>query len=231
MKHLLLTALLTTFFITGCRPGEKEITVEFQLVQNGVPYSMSSPFNKGDTAIALDLFHFYISELSIGDALVSDILFVDPSDSSYSNYTLNLNKRSSEVSFGLGVPEAMNAMDPTSFETSHPLSSAYAMYWTWVSKYRFIKAEGRFNAQGDLSDAANNGAIIWHTGTDPLYRTTTIETDVRPGNHLIFKVDLDQLVGGISLQNDGFTHTTIDTYETAVKVTDNAISAISLLVE
>jgi hypothetical protein len=231
MKYLSLASLLLTFLLSSCRSGDKSITVEFQLVQNGTPYSMSTPFNKGDTAIALDLFHFYISELTIGDAVVSEVLFVDPSDSTYSNYTLNLDKRASTVSFGLGVAEDMNAMDPTTFATSHPLSSAFAMYWTWASKYRFIKAEGRYNASGDLSDAANNGGIIWHTGTDPLYRTATLEADIRPGDHVVFKFDLDQLIAGVSLAKDGFTHTTVDTYGTAEKVSNEAIAAIEVVVE
>lgn len=231
MKYLSLASLLTIFLLSSCRSGDKNVTVEFQLVQNGTPYTMSSPFNKGDTAIALDLFHFYISELTMGDQLISDVLFVDPGDSTYSNYTLNLEKRSSNVSFGLGVPEDMNAMDPTTFETSHPLSSAFAMYWTWASKYRFIKAEGRFNASGDLSDAANNGGIIWHTGTDPLYRTTTLDIDVRPGDHIVFKLDLDKLISGVSLDKDGFTHTTVDTFGTAEKVSNEAIAAFEVVVE
>jgi hypothetical protein len=231
MKYLSLAALLFVVLLSGCRSGDKEITVEFQLVQNGTPYTMSAPFSKGDTAIALDLFHYYISELTIGDALVSDVLFVDPSDSNYSNYTFNLDKRATSLSFGLGVPEDMNAMDPTTFATSHPLSSAFAMYWTWASKYRFIKAEGRFNASGDLSDAANNEGIIWHTGTDPLYRTKTIEIDVRPGDHLVFKLDLDQLITGLSLAQNGFTHTTVDTFNTAEKVSNEAIASIEVVVE
>ena len=231
MKYLSLASLLTVFLLSSCRSGDKEVTVEFQLVQNGTPYTMSSPFSKGDTAIALDLFHFYISELTIGDQLISDVLFVDPSDSTYSNYTLNLEKRASYVSFGLGVPEDMNALDPTTFETSHPLSSAFAMYWTWASKYRFIKAEGRFNASGDLSDAANNDGIIWHTGTDPLYRTTTLDVDVRTGDHIVFKLDLDKLISGVSLDKDGFTHTTVDTFGTAEKVSNEAIAAIEVAVE
>lgn len=231
MKYLSLASLLTVFLLSSCRSGDKNVTVEFQLVQNGTPYTMSSPFNKGDTAIALDLFQFYISELTIGDELISDVLFVDPSDSIYSNYTLNLEKRASNVSFGLGVPEDMNAMDPTTFESSHPLSSAFAMYWTWASKYRFIKAEGRFNASGDLSDAANNDGIIWHTGTDPLYRTTTLDIDVRPGDHIVFKLDLDKLISEVSLDKDGFTHTTVDTFGTAEKVSNEAIAAIEVVVE
>ena len=231
MKKLPFYGLLSLLILAGCRPGDKKVTVEFQWIQNGTPYTQSTPFFKGDTAIAIDLFHFYISDLRAGDQLLSDVLFVDPSDSAFSTYTLDLQRRVDQISFGLGVPSDMNAMDPTSFETTHPLSSAYAMYWTWASKYRFLKAEGRFNAGGDLSNASTNGGIIWHTGTDPLYRTRTFDVPVRPGDRLVVKMDLDLLLGNVSLANDGFTHTTVDTYATAEKVSNEAIAAIGIEVE
>ena len=231
MKKLPFYGLLSLLILAGCRPGDKKVTVEFQWIQNGTPYTQSTPFFKGDTAIAIDLFHFYISDLRAGDQLLSDVLFVDPSDSAFSTYTLDLQRRVDQISFGLGVPSDMNAMDPTSFETTHPLSSAYAMYWTWASKYRFLKAEGRFNAGGDLSNATTNRGIIWHTGTDPLYRTRTFDVPVRPGDRLVVKMDLDLLLGNVSLANDGFTHTTVDTYATAEKVSNQAIAAIEVVVE
>ena len=231
MKKLPFYGLLSLLILAGCRPGDKKVTVEFQWIQNGTPYTQSTPFFKGDTAIAIDLFHFYISDLRAGDQLLSDVLFVDPSDSAFNTYTLDLQRRVDQISFGLGVPSDMNAMDPTSFETTHPLSSAYAMYWTWASKYRFLKAEGRFNAGGDLSNATTNGGIIWHTGTDPLYRTRTFDVPVRPGDRLVVKMDLDLLLGNVSLANDGFTHTTVDTYATAEKVSNQAIAAIEVVVE
>ena len=224
----LLTSFATLFLLLSCRPQEKEITVEFQLIQDGIAYEKSTSFNKGDTAIALDLFHFYVSELYLGDQMLSEVLFVDPSDSLYSNYTLSLDKSHNQLSFGLGVPSQLNNMDPTVFETSHPLSSAFAMYWTWASKYRFLKVEGRFNDSGDLSNAGSNNSIIWHTGTDDLYRMASFNEQIKPGDHVVIALDLDQLFGAVSLENNGFTHTTINTYATAELVTDQVISALSL---
>ena len=224
----LLTSFATLFLLISCGPQEKEITVEFQLIQDGIPYEKSTLFNKGDTAIALDLFHFYISELYLGDQILSEVLFVDPNDSLYSNYTLPVDKSHDQLSFGLGVPSQLNNMDPAVFETSHPLSSSFAMYWTWASKYRFLKVEGRFNDSGDLSNAGSNNSIIWHTGTDDLYRMASFNEQIKPGDHVVIALDLDQIFGAVSLENNGFTHTTISTYATAELVTDQVISALSL---
>ena len=221
-------ALLSLF---SCRPQEKEITIEFQLIQDDIPYLNSTPFNKGDTAIAIDLFHFYISEMYLGDRMLSEVLFIDPSDSLYSNYTLAVDKSHDELSFSLGVPKQLNSMDPTTFETSHPLSSAFAMYWTWASKYRFLKVEGRFNDSGDLSNAGSNSSIIWHTGTDDLYRVALYKVQINPGDHVVIQLDLDRLLSAVSLENNGFTHTTVNTYATAELVSDQVISSFSISVE
>ena len=172
-----------------------------------------------------------MSEIYLGEQILSEVLFVNPSDSLYSNYTLSLEKSEDTFNFGLGVPSQLNNMDPTAFETSHPLSSAFAMYWTWASKYRFLKVEGRFNDSGDLSNAGSNSALIWHTGTDDLYRTVTFNEQIQPGDHVVIKLDLDQLINAISLQNNGFTHTTVDSYATAELVSDQVISAFSITVK
>ena len=232
MRNSLLVILFSTLFLlSSCDLREKEITLEFQLIQGGIPYEKSTSFNKGDTAIALDLFHFYVSGIYLGEQILSEVLFVNPSDSLYSNYTLSLEKSEDTFNFGLGVPSQLNNMDPTTFETSHPLSSAFAMYWTWASKYRFLKVEGRFNDSGDLSNAGSNSALIWHTGTDNLYRTATFNEHIEPGDHVVIKLDLDQLINAISLQNNGFTHTTVDSYATAELVSDQVISAFSITVK
>ncbi len=226
----LLASFAALFLLGSCGPQEKEITVEFQLIQDGAPYENSASFNKGDTAIALDLFHFYVSELYLGDQLLSEVLFVDPNDSLFSNYTLPVDKSNDQLSFGLGVPSQLNNMDPTVFETSHPLSSAFAMYWTWASKYRFLKVEGRFNDSGDLSNAGSNNSIIWHTGTDDLYRMASFNEQIKPGDHVVIELDLDQLFDAVSLENNGFTHTTVSSYATAELVSDQVISSFSIRV-
>ena len=90
-----------------------------------------------------------------------------------------------------------------------------------------LKVEGRFNDSGDLSNAGSNNSIIWHTGTDDLYRMASFNEQIKPGDHVVIALDLDQLFGAVSLENNGFTHTTISTYATAELVTDQIISALS----
>lgn len=225
-KPLLLFAFIAVL-LSGCKTKPREVTVEFRFEQDGALYTLGTPFFKGDTAVALDLVHFYISELTVGDEEVEDVLFVDPSNPAFNTFELPP-ASGNTLSFGLGVPSDLNGMDPTTFETTHPLSSAFAMYWTWASKYRFIKAEGRYNIGGDLTNASSNEPIIWHTGTDPLYTKKSFNTDIEPGDLVVITLDLDVLLQEISLDKDSFTHTSVDTYTTAENATEAFLEGLTV---
>lgn len=54
------------------------------------------------------------------------------------------------ISFGVGVEEEVNHLDPTTYPSDHPLApQAPAMQWGWAAGYRFVAMEG--NAGTDLS--------------------------------------------------------------------------------
>ena len=223
--------LILSGLLASCGGNDKQITVEFRLVEGGSDYTIGSSMMKGDTAVAFDLFHFYVSDLSIDDDILSPVLFVNTTDSAQHNYSFEYSGRGSSLSFGLGVAPTLNATDPTTYAITHPLSSAFAMYWTWASKYRFIKAEGRFNPSGTLTDAATNSGVVWHTGTDALYQVKEFDAAIRPGDHLIIELDVSALVQGISLQQDGFTHSSVDNIDVAQRVTEQALQSLRLTVE
>lgn len=217
--------------LASCGGNDKQITVEFRLVEGSTDYSIGSSIMKGDTAVAFDLFHFYVSDFRVDDEILSQVLFVNTTDSTQHHYSFEYSGRGSSLSFGLGVTPTLNATDPTTYSVTHPLSSAYAMYWTWASKYRFIKAEGRFNPSGILTDAATNSSIVWHTGTDALYQEKEFNASIRPGDHLIIELDVPMMLQGISLQQDRFTHSSVDNIDVAQKVTNLALQSFRLIVE
>ena len=184
---------------------------------------------KSDTAVQFDLFHLYLSNLTLGNTLAEEVLFINATDSSSLNYTISLPRKVSVLSLGLGVDSIQNSMDPTTFPTSHPLSSANAMYWSWASKYRFVKVDGRVNPTGIIG--VDDDFLVWHTGTNGLYRTATFEQEIRPGDHVILKIDLNVLLASLSLKDDLFTHAGVDTYAIAEKVTERLISAMALEIQ
>lgn len=225
MKKLLLLAT-SLIVLASCGNREKEVTLYFQLTSNQSLHQAGDTLFKGDTAIAFDLFHLYLSDLSFDDEVVEPVWFINTSDTATTTVVLPLTKAATSFSLGLGLNEMQNASDPTSFDLSHPLSSANAMYWSWASKYRFIKADGRINYDGQLG--AGDQSLIWHTGLDTLYRTRSYELTVSPGDELYVTVDLDALLGGLSLEKQAFTHTDVATFGVAEAVSDRMIQSIAV---
>jgi uncharacterized lipoprotein YmbA len=63
MKKLLLLAT-SLIVLASCGNREKEVTLYFQLTSNQSLHQVGDTLFKGDTAIAFDLFHLYLSDLS-----------------------------------------------------------------------------------------------------------------------------------------------------------------------
>lgn len=229
MMRSFILLLFTSFLVVSCGTKKENISLEIQLNYDNIPHLVGDEIFKGDTAVQFDLFQLYLSNLTLGNTVAEEVLFISAIDSSSLNYTIALPRKVSTLSLGLGVDSVQNSMDPTTFPTSHPLSSANAMYWSWASKYRFLKVDGRVNSGGTIG--VDNDFLVWHTGTNGLYRTAIFEQEIRPGDHMILKIDLNQLLSGLSLKEDLFTHAGVDTYAIAEKVTDTLLSAMTLEIQ
>ena len=225
MKKILLLAF-STLLLASCGNREKEIGLHFELTSDASYHTVGDTLFKGDTAIAFDLFHLYLSDLSLNGAVVEPVWFINTSDTATTSIKLPLKKTATSFSLGLGLNETQNASDPTSFETTHPLSSAKAMYWSWASKYRFVKADGRVNHTGQLG--SGDLSLIWHTGLDTLYRTRSYDLTIEPGDELYVTLDLDALISALSMERQVFTHTDVTTYDVAEAVTNEMIQSIGV---
>jgi hypothetical protein len=129
----------------------------------------------------------------------------------------------------MGVDSLNNMQDPTSFDSNHPLSSANAMYWSWATMYRFFKIDGRVNATGSIG--VDDQLLAWHTGKNALYRTKETNINIKPGAHLVLTFDIAELYSGVSLATETMTHSMVDDYAIAVKLSDNLPAAFSLSVQ
>ncbi|MEY2962966.1 MAG: hypothetical protein RL754_227 [Bacteroidota bacterium] len=231
MRNILPIIVAIATLMSSCRPDPKTITVEVRTTYNGSPIISGETYYKGDTAIKFDLFHFYLSNLAVGQdsIILGDAMFINADDSASHFYELNLKDHQGGVHIGIGLDSLQNSADPTAFPTTHPLSSANAMYWSWATKYRFFKIDGRTNASGAFG--VDDNLLAWHTGLDELYRTANFNADVNPGDHLIFELRVEELIRGISLATETVTHTTVDDVDIAIKLSDNAVEALVLRVE
>lgn len=229
MRLSLLSILPLAFLFSSCGKGSEQVTLEISLVHNGIPFEVGETLYKGDTAIKFELIQFYLSEIALGAEVKESVVFVNAQDSASMHYTLPLSKKVDQFSFGMGVDSLNNMQDPTSFDSNHPLSSANAMYWSWATMYRFFKIDGRVNATGSIG--VDDQLLAWHTGKNALYRTKETNINIKPGAHLVLTFDIAGLYSGVSLATETMTHSMVDDYAIAVKLSDNLPAVFSLSVQ
>jgi len=189
---IILLAVSLAFLCTACNRPPDEIVgktgtfeLHFDLKAGGVPFSPSGTFtNIQDRAFRLDRFQLYVSEirlvrengeeLALKDAELFDFVneFTGKTDHGtgyYRRYVVPVGNYKG-VKFGFGVPSALNHSNPADYASTHPLSAANSMHWSWNSGYIFSAIEGKID-----SSAARTGAptlnFLYHTGLDTLYRT------------------------------------------------------------
>ncbi len=230
--NLVLT-FLTTLLLASCGSGDSTVSMEVRLTYNDALYAVGETVYKGDTSVKFEKFYFYLSDLQIGDQLVEEVIFCNAEDSTTMNYEWSLDKKASTLNFCVGVDSLNNAMDPTSFDVGHPLSSANDMYWSWATKYRFLRIDGRSNPSGTLG--TDDILLAWHTGKDELYRCVDLSVQlagaIKEGDHLILEFDLDQLIQRMSLETESMTHTMADDYDIAVKLSNQLPGSFNIRVE
>ncbi len=229
MRLRILYILSIAVLLASCGGGSQQVTLEINIEHNGVPFEVGETLYKGDTAIKFELIHFYLSQIALGDEVTEPVVFVNTQDSASMHYVLPLTKKVDQFSFGMGVDSINNIQDPTSFDSNHPLSSSNAMYWSWATMYRFFKIDGRVNATGVLG--TDDQLLAWHTGKNALYRTKEVDMAIKPGAHLVLTFDLAKLYTGVSLATETMTHSMVDDYDIAVKLSDNLPAAFSLSVQ
>ena len=229
MRLTMLSIFSVALLLASCVGGSQQVTLEINLEHNGVPFEVGETLYKGNTAIKFELIHFYLSQIALGDQVMEPVVFINAQDSASMHYVLPLTKKVEQFSFGMGVDSINNIQDPTSFGPDHPLSSSNSMYWSWATMYRFFKIDGRVNATGALG--TDDQLLAWHTGKNALYRTKEINVSIKPGAHLVLTFDLAELYSGVSLDTETMTHSMVDDYTIAVKLSDNLPAAFSLRVQ
>ncbi len=95
-----------------------------------------------------------------------------------------------KVTFGIGVDEAHNHLDPASYQASHPLAPKFpSMHWGWTAGYRFVAFEGN-------GGSAFNQLFQLHGLEDDNYFQTEIELDiVADNNEILINLDADYARG------------------------------------
>lgn len=134
-------------------------------------------------------------------------------------------ERYTSLELGLGVPPELNATKESDYQDTHPLGKA-SHYWSAWGSYIFTMINGKIDT--NLDGLHDDAGILYHTGSDVVYRTVTLPVDVTVAEESngVITLDLDLS----ALLKDGAdyidpianpdTHN-IENLETATKVMDN----------
>lgn len=207
------TSLLTTLFFLSTtllllsqtsvtlnihhKLGDQDFAMETEVVNN-----QGSNFN-------FTRLQYYIAEISLvhdgGQETSVDNLYM----------LVNANEETSQelgdlavtnleaIRFHIGVDEANNHADPTTFGNGHPLAPQLpSMHWGWAAGYRFGAFEGN-------SGTGLNQTWEIHALEDPHYYQTEVAIDLASTNdELIINLDADYIrsMENIDLNSGPITH-------------------------
>ncbi|MBN8679267.1 MAG: T9SS type A sorting domain-containing protein [Chitinophagales bacterium] len=111
------------------------------------------------------------------------------------------------VTLHLGVPQAVNHLDPASYPANHPLAPQNpSMQWGWTAGYRFMAIEGKVDNNGD---GIPETSFEFHNLGDALYKTLDLTGMEEASNgvlHLHFVLDYAQLFKNMAMTGNLIQH-------------------------
>lgn len=211
-KGFLLLLLTATFSATN---AQNEIMLNLAPRLGTAVFSLNQTVDHPDGSYQMKYtrFEYYISEIKIthdGGQITPCTgltLLVRPAlDSMYSFGQMPGITNVEAITFSVGVPQALNHLDPASYPPNHPLAPQNpAMQWGWSAGYRFAAIEGYAG-----TNLSQNFQI--HALGDANYKTQTITTDAEQFSpdikmiHLI--ADYQQAVKSINISGGLVVHGT-----------------------
>lgn len=241
-KHMLLSALLALTVLSACHDhgddGVKaDFTITYKSSYNGEQLSKYKDYDFGTTNFPVQFSRFstYLSDIELiksdgSSHRLAEIEYVDftpdnaGSDLSVTPAITYKNVPEGEytgIRIGYGVKPALNAKDPTDFDSNHPLAKE-GEYWGGWNSYIFSKIEGK-------ADSDKNGtydiALLYHCGSDAVYKVFTFNQSIHvhagePG----ISVDFDLLK--VFTMDDGAFYDIVTNFYTSNNPDDVTVAQV-----
>ncbi len=173
--------------LTSCKDDTGDFTLNFKALYDGEPLVMLEALEYTNYDINILESDFYISDITLikGDERV-ELAAIDFVDFSSNNFSIDRAEEGIDfnylevpvgtydgLEFSIGVQPEENGMLPNAFESNNPLSNS-GNYWSAWDSYIFAKLAGNYRGDdGNLSET-----WFFHTGTDPLLRTFTVDKEI-----------------------------------------------------
>lgn len=206
-KLLLNASLLAALFFAGCDgttdpalPPASDFTLTFKAFYDGQPLEKYKNYDYATWKVQFSRFNTFLSDITLlkgNEAYkLSDIEWVDFTPDSAPNdlavdvpikFTGVPDGDYTGIRIGYGVSPDLNAKQPGDFSSTHPLSRENE-YWLGWASYIFNKIEGK----ADLNNSGAFGtSLVYHCGSDEVYRTYTFNTPIRVEEGAAAAVEFD----------------------------------------
>lgn len=161
----------------------------------------------GDYQLRIEKMSFYLSHLSLnhesGSQELLDVHLFKLDDTSTHQIDLTVDKAAYQsLSFKLGLDTEMNASDPSSFESNHPLSINQNTYWQMnPASYIFVKLECKIDTDNDGSFELFQS---YHLAHNDLLRQVDLDKMISyDGNDksLQLSLDISDIMQGVNIED------------------------------
>jgi len=183
MKFTKKTLLAIAVFLSSVAVSQTNVYFEINHKLHGEDFNLNQE-SFSDMGITFDAkrLQYYISQISV----THDGGQVTEFEDKYILVTANINTNEllgqgtidsiESISFYIGVDEAANHSDPSTYPSSHPLAFKNPeMHWGWTAGYRFVAMEG------DIGPGLEN-SYNFHALGDDNYFETTVDVGVKAAN-------------------------------------------------
>jgi len=191
-RFAMLLSLAITFALFGCDKdaGSGTLNIDFLATYQGEPLVMLEQYQyENNLSLLFQRFNFYISDISLvdQDGNTEEILGidfisfdgVDNPNAAQEGYPVSIENvpagTYTAINIGLGVPPDLNATTEADYEDAHPLGQA-SHYWSAWGSYIFSMLNAKIDTNGD--GMHDDASILYHTGSDEVYRTVTLPVQI-----------------------------------------------------
>lgn len=190
-KSLLIAISFLIFSSSSFAQNNVQFKINHKL--GNASFAMETPAkNNLDHDFEVTRLEYYISEISIThdggmETTVEDLwILVDAEESTQidlGDHDINMVEK---VSFSTGVDPDHNHLDPSTYQSSHPLApQSPSMHWGWTSGYRFVAFEG-------YGGSAFDQTFQLHGLEDENYFQTEVVLDIAADNgEVLINLDAD----------------------------------------
>lgn len=214
MKNYFLIAItFLALILSSCKEevGEGTLNLKFNARINSSDLQFNQYYDMDGDSVRFEIFKFYISDFSLMDKdatqtiEVVEVALVDFQDEGSTTISKTLEVNSyKNPSFLIGLSNARNETDPSSYASAHPLSLDQGNYWLMANSYIFFKIEG-FRTKNGVETP-----FVFHVGGNDMFGAINLERSlsINKGNTstLVGNIDINSLFSNIDFDIENQTH-------------------------